>query len=606
VRSKLFRAALLAGFLALVAGVCAQGGTSASASGSDDAVTFALPAGTIPTYISPFVSGPVSNNVDIFQFSPFLWRPLYWYGMNGSPDISYQQSMAGPPTYSNGGRTVTVTLNRKFKWSDGKPVTNRDVELWMNLLTAEKGEYVGYSPGSVPDDIKSMSFPKSSPYTFSITFNKVYSHLWILNDELSEITPIPQQSWDRTSANGPVSNYDLTHSGVVGVYKYLNNEAKDESTYTTNPIWKVVDGPWTLSGFSQETGASTFVPNKSYTGPGKPKIAQFIEEPFTSTSAEFNALRSGQLDYGYLPPEDISQEGYFKSHGYVVEDWSDFGFNDFFLNYTAPTSGPIFRQLYVRQALQSLINQPQISSDIWHGAAFPTYGPIPQQPVTPYLSPAVKTNPYPYSPSKASSLLSAHGWKVVPNGTDTCIRPGTAADQCGAGIASGAKLAFTEETATGSSPFLSEVEDMVSSWASEGIKVTIAEMSESAIEATLEPCKDGNAGCNWEMADFGAPGSTATYSPQYLPAPGMWFGTDASNNVDGYNNAEMDRLIEDTYTSSSPKAIENLSVYAAQQLPGLWQPSYPYQISVISSKLHGALPQDPNLNLYPQNWTLSS
>jgi hypothetical protein len=31
--------------------------------------------------------------------------------------------------------------------------------------------------------------------------------------------------------------------------------------------------------------------------------------------------------------------------------------------------------------------------------------------------------------------------------------------------------------------------------------------------------------------------------------------------------------------------------------------SYAYQISVISPHLHGALPQDPNLNLYPQNWS---
>jgi peptide/nickel transport system substrate-binding protein len=312
------------------------------------------------------------------------------------------------------------------------------------------------------------------------------------------------------------------------------------------------------------------------------------------------------LDYGYLPPEDISQEGYFKSRGYTVQAWPDFGFNAFFMNYTQPKVGPIFRQLYVRQALQTLINQPQISSDIWHGFAFPTYGPVPLQPDTSYLDSQLKTNPYPYSPSNAKSLLSDHGWKVVPGGTDTCIRPGTAANECGAGVASGAKFAFTEEVSTGSSPFLSEVEDMVSSWASVGIKVTIAQKSVSAIFSTLEPCKDGDGGCTWDMEDFGMPGSTGTYSPQYLPAPGMWFGTGASNNIDGYSNPEMDRLIEDTYTSSSVSAVQNLAEYAAKQLPALWQPSYPYQVSVISKKLHGALPQDPNLNLYPQNWTISS
>jgi len=595
----------VAASLAILLAGCASGGASSGSSSGGGTVTFALPTGVTPTYISPFVSGPVSNNIDLFQFTPLMWRPLYWFGIDGTPSINYQQSMAGPPTYSNGGRTVTITLNRKFTWSDGKPVTNRDVQLWMDILMVEKGNYLGYSPGSIPDDVSSMSFPNSTPYQFSITFNKAYSSLWILYDELSEIVPIPQQAWDKTSPSSPVGNYDLTPSGATAVYKYLNSQATTEATYTTNPLWKVVDGPWTLNQFSTVTGASTFVPNRSYSGPGKPRIARFEELPFTSTSAEFDALRSGQLDYGYLPPEDATQAGYFRSKGYTVANWTDFGFNNFFLNYTSPTLGPVFKQLYVRQALQSLINQPQISQDIWHGYAFPTYGPVPQTPSSDYLSPALKKNPYPYSVSHAESLLRAHGWTVVANGTDSCAHPGTAADQCGAGIAAGTKLAFTEEVATGSAPFLAEAEDMVSSWASAGIAVTIQQKSESAIFATLEPCSNGDAGCTWQMANFGEPGSTPTYSPQYLPAPGPWFGTNASNNVMGYSNAKMDQLIAATYVSGSIAAIQSLAQYAAQQLPGLWEPNYAYQISVISPKLHGALPQDPNLNLYPQDWSLS-
>ncbi len=598
--------AIAASVALLAAGCSTASSGSSGSSGTGGTVTFALPAGTIPTYISPFVSGPVSNNIDLFQFTPFMWRPLYWYGINGTPNINYQQSMAGVPTYSNGGKTVTVTLNKKFKWSNGKPVTNRDVELWLNLLKAEKGEYLGYSPGSIPDDISSMSFPASSPYQFSITFNKAYSHLWVLYDELSEIVPVPQDTWDKTSASSPVGNYDTTPAGVKAVWKFLNGQSTQESTYTTNPLWQVVDGPWKLSGFSTVTGSSTFVPNKSYTGPNKPKIAKFEELPFTSTSAEFDALRSGQVDYGYLPPEDASQASYFTSRGYTVSKWTDFGFNGILLNDTSPTAGPFLKQLYIRQAMQTLINQPQISKDIWNGFAFPSYGPIPPTPSSSYLSSTLKQNPYPYSLSHAESLLKSHGWNVVPSGTDTCAKPGTGPTQCGAGIAAGAKLDMTQEVATGSSPFLAEVEDMVSSWRSAGISVAIQQKSQSAIFASLEPCSGGNAGCGWDMANIGQPGSTATYSPQYLPAPGPWFGTDSANNVGGYTDAKMDQLISATYTSGSIQAIQNLAEYAAQQLPCLWQPDYAYQISVISPKLHGALPQDPNLNLYPQNWSLSS
>ncbi len=595
----------IAASVALLAAGCANA-TSGSSGGNGATVTFALPAGTIPTYISPFVSGPVSNNVDLFQFSPFMWRPLYWFGINGTVNINYQQSMAGPPTFSNGGKTVTVTLNRKFTWSNGKPVTNRDVEFWINLLKAEKGEYLGYSPGSIPDDLVSESYPTSTPYQFSITFNKAYSQLWVLYDELSEIVPIPQAVWDKTSASSPVGNYDTTAAGAKAVWKFMNSEATQEGTYTTNPLWQMVDGPWKLSGFSTVTGASTFVPNKAYTGPDKPKIAKFEELPFTSTSAEFDALRSGQVDYGYLPPEDSSQASYFTSRGYTVNDWTDYGFNGILLNYTSPAAGPFLKQLYIRQALQSLINQPQISQDIWHGFSFPTYGPIPQTPKTSFLSSELQQNPYPYSVSHAVSLLKAHGWTVVPNGTDTCAKPGTGPTQCGAGIAAGAKLVMTQEVSTGSSPFLAEVEDMTSAWRSAGISVAIQQKSQSAIFATLEPCSNGGAGCGWEIANIGEPGSTATYSPQYLPAPSPWFGTDSANNVGGYSDPKMDQLIEQTYVSGSVQATQNLAEYAAQQMPFLWEPSYAYQISVISPHLHGALPQDPNLNLYPQDWTWSS
>ncbi len=568
-------------------------------------VTFALPPGSIPTYIFPFVSGPNSNNIDLFQFTPYMWRPLYWFGYGKSPEINYSESLGKPPVYSNGGRTVTVTLNTDYRWSDGKPVTNRDVELWMKLLFAEKQNYLAYSVGSIPDDITSMSFPASTPYQFSLTFNKAYSHLWLLYNQLSQITPIPQHVWDKTSANGAVGNYDLTSSGATAVYNFLNSQSKDEATYASNPLWSVVDGPWHLSQFSASTGYSAFVPNPSYGGPGKPKIAELEEVPFTSATAEFDALRSGQLDYGYLPPEDINQESFLKSRGYTIAPWTDFGFNDFFLNFTNPKVGAIFRQLYIRQAMQHLINQPEISNDIYKGTAYPDYGPVPTVPPNPYSAPQLSTNPYPYSLSAATKLLSEHGWTVKAGGTDVCARPGNGSSDCGAGVAKGAQLSFQETVATGSAPFLTEVETMQSAWSQAGIQVTLRQEAPDQIFAGLTPCKNGNGGCNWEMSNFGEPGETPTYSPEYLPTGGPWFATDGANNAGGYSDPKMDALIAATETNSSPSAVQAFGLYAARALPNLWEPNYDYQVSVISNKLHGALPQDPNLNLYPQDWTIS-
>ena len=113
------------------------------------------------------------------------------------------------------------------------------------------------------------------------------------------------------------------------------------------------------------------------------------------------------------------------------------GVNYFALNFTNPTTGPIFKQLYVRQAMQSLMNQTLWIELFNAGYGAPTYGPVPVVPPTDLGHAQGEPQPYPYSPSHAKALLTSHGWKVVPNGVTTCVRPGTAADDCGAGIRRG-------------------------------------------------------------------------------------------------------------------------------------------------------------------------
>ena len=65
-----------------------------------------------------------------------------------------------------------------------------------------------------------------------------------------------------------------------------------------------MDGPWKLSAFNPD-GHITFVPNKSYSGPVKPKLAAFEEVPFTTDTAEYDVLQSLQLQpedrLGYIP-----------------------------------------------------------------------------------------------------------------------------------------------------------------------------------------------------------------------------------------------------------------------------------------------------------------
>src|ERR1039458_2156224 len=134
--------------------------TGASAASTSGDVTFALPPAVIPNYIFPIMSGTYYSNVNLYQFQAIMFRPLYWFGTGTQPSFNESLSLALPPTFSNGGKTVTIKL-KNFNWSDGKPVTAEDVIFFMQMLKAETSIWPVLLPGEFPDNVVSMSAPNT-------------------------------------------------------------------------------------------------------------------------------------------------------------------------------------------------------------------------------------------------------------------------------------------------------------------------------------------------------------------------------------------------------------------------------------------------------------
>ena len=115
-------------------------------------ITWAEPPGSAPTWILPVVPAADFTVYSTNSFSYELWRPLYWTQNGVSPTIDQALSLADPPTYSNGDKTVTVRLKTNYKWSDGQPVTSKDALFYVDEVRAavkESGANWGsYSPGS--------------------------------------------------------------------------------------------------------------------------------------------------------------------------------------------------------------------------------------------------------------------------------------------------------------------------------------------------------------------------------------------------------------------------------------------------------------------------
>ncbi len=595
--------------LALVAAGCSSssssstGGTSAGTKVKGGTAVYALPPSTTPNYIFPMTSSAYISVYNLNTFSQQLYRPLYWFGNGSKPLLNPSLSLAGEPTWS--GNTATITL-KHYMWSDGTPVTSTDVMFWLNMLKAvgptDWGAYSGFPASFV------TSYKATSPTQIQVTTNKAYSHSWFLYNNLSQITPMPP-AWDKT-ASGPASCATKV-SDCAAVYKYLDQQAKSLTTYVSSPLWSVVDGPWKLSAFNAD-GHVTFVPNPKYSGPVKPSLAQFQEVPFTTDSAEYNVLRSpaagGQkISVGYLPSQDAIAKpagsspltaGQNPLQGYTLDPLYIWGINYFVMNFQSSTgNGPIINQLYFRQALAYLLNQEAVIKGPLRGYGTLTPGPVGLTPDTPFISPQLKTtNPFPYSPDKAKSLLSSHGWKITPNGVTTCTNPSL----CGPGIKQGQGLQFNLPYATGTQWVTQEMQQLQSNASLVGIKINLNPKPFNQVTALAAGnCKVAKIPCNWDLANWGGGWS---FAPDYSPTGETLFMCGAIANSGGYCSKTNDNYINQTLTSNDMQSMYTWQNYLSAQLPVMWQPNGVYSLTEIASNLKGVLPQSPTLNITPEYW----
>ena len=187
----------------------------------------------------------------------------------------------------------------------------------------------------------------------------------------------------------------------------------------------------------------------SYTGPVRPTLGRFVERSFPSGQAEFAALEAGTLSVGYLPSADVTGATTVPGRagpnnpcltGYTLAPLYTFSVNYALYNFHSTgdggTAGWIIDQLYVRQAIQSLVDQPQPDrrrlpglrpADLRPGAA------VGRRPGAP-----AGTQPLPLRPGPggvAAQPPTAGRWSA--GGTSTCQAAGTGAGQCGSGIPAG-------------------------------------------------------------------------------------------------------------------------------------------------------------------------
>jgi len=611
-RRKLRAAGAAAAAIALLAAGC---GTSSSSSGPSSGgkvtggtITLANISGAGANWIFPFASSAYYSVVNYEDFIYLMDRMLYMFGNNGSSvAVNYAQSPASAPSYTNGGKTLTITM-KGWKWSNGETVDANDLMFWLNLDEAEFTSFAGYSPGGIPNNI--VSYKETGPETVVIQLNKAYSSIWYTYNELAQINPFPM-AWDITKLGAKAGSGGCTTDTKAkdnwakckAVFNFLTAQAKNTASYAApGSIWGVVDGPWKLSAYNTN-GNYTFVPNTSYSGPQKPIASALKFVAYTSDTAIYTALKTGSLSVAPIPAADLAAKPLSQvlpstnplaSSGYYLQPNYAFGISYSYINFNNPVVGPIFKQLYFRQALAYLTDQVGITKSINRGYGYPTSAGVPSQPSSQWVSSDMTANggagPYPFSVSKAESILSAHGWSKV-GGVLTCQTP----SKCGAGIAKGATAKFSMLYTSGIQAQANEVAVLKSDYGQAGIQLAPDAETFNTLLGDTIPCHGKS--CTWDFLylggwDFNGPGFEPTGEPLFQSA--------APNNSGGYSDPTMDNLINATHTSSSVAVFHNYANETATQEPSLWLPQT-YAVEAVNNKLHG-IGQNPLAMIYPEYW----
>jgi len=533
-------------------------------------ITFAEAPGANPNFIFPYLGCAYSSVDNINQFQMLMFRPLYWFGLAGSAKFVPSLSLANQPVFAHGDRTVTITM-KGLRFADGQIVNARSVMFFLNMYKADPTAYCGYNAVyGIPNQVRSAA---GHGDTIRINFTTPVNPTWLLDNYLSEITPMPDR-WDRSSAsqssNCATGAFGATSTDAAcnAVLTYLTKEGSTTSTFAGSFWQSGDDGPWRLSAFDA-TGDATFEPNTKYRGPQKAQVASVKEVAFTTIQAEESDLLNNKLSIGYIDPSVLTSPA--PAPGKVGPNWvplashysivtgSSWAFNYAAFNFTSSDpNGAAIDQLYIRQALQYAVDQRSLIESVDKGYGSAIDSPLP--PATPTTLSRPIVNPYPFNFAAARTLLSAHGWTLV-NNVQTCTQPGTGSGECGANIAQGYQLSFNVVWPTGSTTLAQTMTSEIANWQSLGIEIT---HSTDIFNNVITDCTGAKP---FEICAWGYGWS---YVPSDYPSGESLFLAGGDFNVGTYANSRMTSLIKGSiYGKSDLSAYAN---FAAQQLPVLYQP----------------------------------
>ncbi len=366
----------------VIAGVVALGLTACSSSSSpgNHATTQGKPlvivdntGETFTQNFNPYVSTSLGNSNNS---TALVYEPLLMFNIM-RPTQAPIPWLATKYAWSNGGKTLTFTIRKGVKFSDGKPLTAADVAFSFNLLKNNPT----LTPTAPPPAPATATAPNAT--TAVLTYNQPeYANLFLIGG----MYIVPQHIWQNVS--NPATFAD------------------------PNPVGT---GPYVVSQFSAQK--YTLSENKHYWDKSSLHVPSIIFPNFVSNTTANPALSQGQIDYAGNDVSNVQANFLAKSTDYHTwtsdKPWfSDNNVVTLWLNTTrAPLNDP-----KVRLAISAGIDRQQLSTQgetdyeppatSSGGLLLPIDNALLDSSYANDLSPTSNAG-------KVSQLLSSDGWKKV-------------------------------------------------------------------------------------------------------------------------------------------------------------------------------------------------
>jgi peptide/nickel transport system substrate-binding protein len=462
--------------------------------------------------------------------------------------LQFEDGFATRWQLSNGGRTWTFTTRPGATWSDGTPLTAKDVAWTINTMVRLRSGAAALWSSAVAGVTDATA---TSPTQVVVSYRKPSGDALA---DLEQIPVLPEHVWSRYAGgkgkalrsvpNTPKPGHPIVSGGPFEFVKYTFNEA------------------------------IVFARNPDYYG-AAPHIAGFGVELFGNDDSLVAAMRAGEIDAAFgdpnLPSTDVRP---LRKGGSRIVARPAVAYNDLIINTNPKKVG--HRELLnpkVREAFEYAIDRQTIDRVAYLGFAQPSASIVP--PATgKWYDPAVK--PLPYDLSKANALLDAAGYRRGPGG----VR-----------MANGHQMAYTiyvSQDNGGEGVRSGQI--MTNDFKEIGVKLTVQLTDDDALNNDLYAD-------HYRKFDMAIWGWDTFIDPTYILSVmtcAQWY----DNSDSGYCNPVYDKLYrEQALTTNAAKRLK--IVYRMQQIVAN---ARPYIVLQDLDVLEAWNPRWADVEVSPDGW----